>query len=1242
MTVEIEPTQKKQEIVEESQPILGLDQEKLDYFRKDYDVEQVSRQGLTDSDVVEHIRQFFPEFDYEKATSLQKGVDSMGREITLPGYSNREIVQFFTKSTDAGPIEAFVEQTKRGITRGLPTAGGVGVGITAGSSFGLPGMIIGGLYGFYAGDKAGEQIEKALFPEPSVYAPSVRPFGESGYSFGSGLAFSTAPYTYLGLNPAVVEGVRRISSLSGRTTPLETIVKTALDQPKRSLTLEATASGGAATGALMAETQDPGNTALRTTYEVGLGVFSPVSIGARFIETIGEKILSFGSSGMKQTRQGREILKWLNRNAPIDKSSDLSEAQQREAFVQKIYASLSTEDGLKKVARELGVDESKLPTRTTAAIVDDPLLYGLQAKLGLDPNDGGRIRKAIDRDYKGVQNLIRLMYGSGDPALIAEAAKIRTDFYKGLIVKRLDLANIQAFNLIKKIPPTKIVNGVEVPNPRAAMEQSEKIETLTQQALRDVREYESKLYDKVDKNETLSVENFIKEFENMQKELSANDLALPSSVTAFFNRAKGKPLAVSDDLSQRQSRLDRRIKNAEESIAKVNSAYPQSVEDAMARFNKDTSLEDQLNQIQSELKFIEETPVKILSKTPTYLNVKGAEKNRQINVLKNQAQIIDARLNKLDLDRMEPTPVDPEEISLGDAMFIRSVLLNQARQEAGPAGNVLKAHFLHDLAEGLREDFGIASGKTKGGISQLTDNQRALSDAFAFSSSLNDVFTRAFPNQVLAKAKTGARRIMPELLSKAAFGGGGDATSLKYEQLDDAVMFAAQQTGKNPEDTAFARIGSMRAAQEDLLRSELDKLVDKDGNLTENQLFKFNKAYRNVLFDRNGESRFPELTESLADIETAQRTVNLIRQRQARHEKALANSIIFNDLGLAKTNPQKLIKGILGNPETRTNDDPSGAFTKLIRAAKSADMKRASDGKPTGAVEGLKDMVFEDAWAYSTGKPDAAGKEAFNFKAFSNYLTTPFTGKSLSPLAIMQKEGVLSSAEATRLSVILSEGKKAQGQRALADIAEDATEPGGLVTKGFDTLVRLIGLRVGRKATQIAPGQGQGLAEPMMIANEFSALLNIPRLAHRDILLEAVENPEMFKLLMEKANQAGPKGLALQRRFNTFLLNSGYISATDYEREQKRREFNPRDLRNMPSNINPPKPQASLERSPAAPTGSAAAPRPSPIVTAQAPVATQPPAPQARPADRSRFAAMFPSDITSSVIEAQGIESLLG
>ena len=210
-----------------------------------------------------------------------------------------------------------------------------------------------------------------------------------------------------------------------------------------------------------------------------------------------------------------------------------------------------------------------------------------------------------------------------------------------------------------------------------------------------------------------------------------------------------------------------------------------------------------------------------------------------------------------------------------------------------------------------------------------------------------------------------------------------------------------------------------------------------------------------------------------------------------------------------------------------------------------------------------------------------------------------------------------------------------------------------MVTKGFDTLVRLIGLRVGRKATQIAPGQGQGLAEPMMIANEFSALLNIPRLAHRDILLEAVENPEMFKLLMEKANQAGPKGLALQRRFNTFLLNSGYISATDYEREQKRREFNPRDLRNMPSNINPPKPQASLERSPAAPTGGASAPEPRPFVVAQRPVAQQPPAQTtsdssgvaSSPEMRARYKRDYPNDIVSSLIPdapGQGIESLLG
>jgi len=95
-----------------------------------------------------------------------------------------------------------------------------------------------------------------------------------------------------------------------------------------------------------------------------------------------------------------------------------------------------------------------------------------------------------------------------------------------------------------------------------------------------------------------------------------------------------------------------------------------------------------------------------------------------------------------------------------------------------------------------------------------------------------------------------------------------------------------------------------------------------------------------------------------------------------------------------------------------------------------------------------------------------------------------------------------------------------------------------------------------------------------------------------------------------------------------YLLN--LIQEEDYQQLEEQQKLIPEGF------------SASLDRTPAFPTRSAAAPRSSPIVVAQAPVDSTPQAQQARPADRSRFAAMFPEDVTSSLIKAQGIESLLG
>ena len=67
---------------------------------------------------------------------------------------------------------------------------------------------------------------------------------------------------------------------------------------------------------------------------------------------------------------------------------------------------------------------------------------------------------------------------------------------------------------------------------------------------------------------------------------------------------------------------------------------------------------------------------------------------------------------------------------------------------------------------------------------------------------------------------------MPELLSKTAFSGGGDATSVKYNQLEDAMTFVVDNAGANMDETMTGMIGSMRASQEDLMRVAFEKLVD--------------------------------------------------------------------------------------------------------------------------------------------------------------------------------------------------------------------------------------------------------------------------------------------------------------------------------------------------------------------------------------------------------------------------------
>jgi hypothetical protein len=146
-------------------------------------------------------------------------------------------------------------------------------------------------------------------------------------------------------------------------------------------------------------------------------------------------------------------------------------------------------------------------------------------------------------------------------------------------------------------------------------------------------------------------------------------------------------------------------------------------------------------------------------------------------------------------------------------------------------------------------------------------------------------------------------------------------------------------------------------------------------------------------------------------------------------------------------------------------------------------------------------------------------------------------------------------------------------------------------------------------------------------------------------MTELMENPELLAAMMRKP-RTEKEGMRVAGVIETLLDKLGFTGAF---RQAPRRaipqiirdsEIKPKEEKDIPGITSP---LTQLDRTPAAPTvAGAAAPRPAPFVVAQAPVASAPPVQQARPADRSRFAAAFPSDITAPFIKQQGIETLLG
>jgi hypothetical protein len=573
------------------------------------------------------------------------------------------------------------------------------------------------------------------------------------------------------------------------------------------------------------------------------------------------------------------------------------------------------------------------------------------------------------------------------------------------------------------------------------------------------------------------------------------------------------------------------------------------------------------------------------------------------------------------------TLVTPE-ISIGNLMTFRSNMLEEARGAAA-TGNFKGARQFSRLAEAALED-----------IEKMSVQNDELRAAYSFSRALNDVFSRSFAGDVLAKRPNGATKYAPETLHAELFGSGGDKLTARLVDLNEAVGFMVQQGGQAFADTAAARLGTLKANQETILRQAVANQVlnTETGRVNPDALRRF--------MDRNATTldMFQSLKADLSDTLTAERTLRNVIDANSMENRMLENQRAFAAVLGADENPAGAIAKAIGTPGEGRDPNAVRNLNQLIRLANTA-----GDLAPQ-ARAGLRDAVLDRALLFAT-KNDGS----LDFNKFRQFMMQPMSRGQKSVAATLADGGILSDAEVTRLSTILREFDNIQ--TALdkeGPVAKDALID--VPSAAYDFVVRWASSRFAGEAARATTGRGQGLIEAAAAVRLGQNMFQrAPLSSAQNMLTKAIEDPKFMALLLEKPASTAAQ-LRLGRQMNAYLVASGIASAPEEEEvgammpdlsagaaeaavpETGRQIVSPAEMvARMPPSV-PPRPAAGPAVAPSAPAPRAAPVGPPP------PVTTPPAGRAAAPTGQSRaaYSAMFPSDIVSPLIQSQGIAGLMG
>ena len=1219
--------------------------------------------------------------------------------------SDEDIIEFFAYDNEGNPIKGgtFLEGFGRDIipqAASVPTfMGGFALGnqlvagvppttpLTLAIRVGTP-LALGTLSSI-GGYTMGEKITDEIMGEE----PPILPGHTASYEMGKTAAGATAwlPLPFLVPNK-INFGVESAKIALGDKKTISSRIAGGIEKtvggmggaakaaPGTTLLYEGLSGTGATLGAGGAEQMMPDSGLARLIGEFGGGITVPV-------------LADLLTSRVKQAYQGSKALyRGVKEGNLTDKISVLKSAREGQVINYILDAIEEAGEDPQAIIEKLGsnefsdilVDDAGNPIELTAALKSgSPALLTLEKSLEKLTTGVGKERASANTQAtRAIRNTLKALFASEDPASIQEAAVLMESVFQSGLEKDLADAMKNLFDAF---------DAIGAPDARQA-QLGANLQELMSQRLKGARLNEKKLWKSIDTNfeidefldengEVTDTPRFIEWMEpNLpETEEAADDMFSDIAPLIKFYQRKRRELGLtpSDGGDGTRPSMSTDLRKAYDQYQKYEDMFIGTPEGGI--LENVTKRVDSIEDVNEKLSYLRSQAASLRERAKN----KEFDDNNQIRKL---ATAYD-RLANLELTKSrEPdTSILPDQdgsITATEIYDMYGLALAKGR-EAEAKGKTNSARLARGFAQALMQD-----------LENFDTGDSAYNTARAYTKALNNAFTRSFAGDILKKDASGRFRMPPETVANTIFQ--SDAGYLRMKQLDQVGQFELTQaltnlstSSGNPdlqkilnraikysvdEDTgltdtaklhkwlrnnskslsaypgvlknvqsAIDTTASIRGTTESILRNIRAQAFNPDtGEVSVLALRKWMEKPEN----QDILSAMPALKADLENVQTVNLLLDETKEAQRDQLRELKSRVSFMDLLPGTTeNPATATSKAISNNQKK----PVASWNELFDVVDKAPEKWSADGVERTreeAFEGLRSAFIESAMVKSGGTSTTFSARTFFDTLFAPH---PNSKNKISLADWMESKELMSKKQLQRLKDLSTELVKMETFVASGDMGLD--ELAETVGPMMDFYLRIAGSSVGSRMQALIPGDtGSGQlvaagAGSKAFRQVYGKIFNqIPESLKMDVMTEMFRDPDLMATMLQKGRTERERN-NIAGRLAEILSEKGFIAATtpvrrlapgivretqeEVEESQVVPSLPPSNQRSdlMPQTVLP------TNRTEVQPNRVAA---PAPIV---------PPSNNAsQPATRSRYAALFPNDPISGMIQPQqqGIGSLFG